>query len=765
MVSLYTSLTGKPSTNPIYKKITKPTSPTQGFSSRTSGFSANTSIEKRSRGGRGRQVFRDIQAEKEIATINTLKNEITTSGGRTNIQNLKEVGTGNRIQTTNTYIDKIVNGVKFKQRVFEVKNLDTGEVTIKRFDYDKKSGRSYQSGGVKYKETKSIPKGEAKPLKEVVADMRKEMEKFVTTKNKVKVKEILKATNLLRILTNQTAKTVPIENYKYSPKKAKKLALDVAIMTGGELLGAGILLVRGARVAKVIITGTTKNINGVQVSNLRFKDLAKIGKTIGNAKVFSVLKGKNSFSVTIGSFTRGGKISNFIGIEGGKQINKALLRRELQSFISSNGEINVIQVIKKIKGVKIGGSLGSGEVAVISTKKVITFPTGKIKQLVKVNVNSYVNVAKSFTEKEWSFILGKTLTKQKDLSYFVALIKRLNNASQLSKLKFTSSQLKQYQKAIQKSAGVVSSALSKSKQINPKNVQNVPLAIKIIKSAINNKGSGTLSTKIKTIKIKVPTGTTASAITKKDIGKIKTITSGLTKLQATSILQTPKSKLGSKGRTIQREINLIKSKIKIIQKIIQKVKPTTITKSKQIPILKTKATTLTSQLKLIKTLTSIPSIINIPIKIFLPPIPFKMKVKRIPAKTLQRVQGYNVYVKSRGKWKKVNPLPLSKSDALNRGAYVVDHSTAVSYRINPLTRVKKKGKITSKERGAKKRIKDREYKIKNKKKINTPRRFIEKKGNPRINTKGEKRGLSASRVASQLNKKRKPNAKKKRKSK
>lgn len=131
----------------------------------------------------------------------------------------------------------------------------------------------------------------------------------------------------------------------------------------------------------------------------------------------------------------------------------------------------------------------------------------------------------------------------------------------------------------------------------------------------------------------------------------------------------------------------------------------------------------------------------------------KFGKKQIVKKGVTKIQGYNVFVKSRGKWKKANRLPLSKKGALDRGAYVVDHSTSASYKITPLTRIKKKGKITAKERGARKKAKLREFKIKKKRKITTPRRFIERKGRPRINTRGEKRGLSASRILKGLRRK------------
>jgi len=747
------NLTGK-SSDP-FSAFRKPSSPTQGFSSRTQGFSADPRRERRSRGGRGRKVFQDIKAQEELVKIENTKKKITNLGGREKISNLQN-RLGERIRTTTTYIDKLTNGLRINQRVFEVRNLDTGEVTLKRFD------RNRQLGGVKYKEKKFLdikPSGKAKSLKEQLKEAKKNLKGSKKKLTLEQLNNLRKASSITNLFVKQTADTQPFETkkgkVKLSKKKIIKLAVDVAIAVGFEVVGGAVLLYRGARAGQVIITGTTKNIRGIQVSSLKFKDMIKVGKTIGQAEVFSVGKGQNALSVTIGWFKRGGKIKQFVGIEGSQAVKSKLGRATFQRFIGKDGSINIIQVIEEMKNIKLLRGKGQGVVTIISDSRGIIFPTGVEKRVIKINVKQFGSVANSFTKGSWTSIFGKTVENDKSFSRFLAVIKRIDNPSALRKIKLNKKEMIQFSKQMQKTASVVSSALAKSKQVNPKNVVSVPIAIKIIQESIKVRGKGNLKTKIKTI---TPSKISPVSITKAQLGRIKTATTGLTKLQANSIIALPKSKLRTRQKVVIKQIEIQKKKIAQIEKQIPT--QTNIQKNRTITRIKTSIINLSSQLKLIRTLIPIPPILRIPI--IIPPVRFSPRTRRVSS-PVQTIRGYNVYVKSRGKFKKVNSLPLTKSDALDRGAYVTDNSTAVTYKIVPLTRVKKRGKITKKEKGARNKIKSREFRIKKKRKITTPRRFIEKKGKPRINTRGEKRGLSASRVAKGLNKKRKSNAKKKRK--
>lgn len=159
-----------------------------------------------------------------------------------------------------------------------------------------------------------------------------------------------------------------------------------------------------------------------------------------------------------------------------------------------------------------------------------------------------------------------------------------------------------------------------------------------------------------------------------------------------------------------------------------------------------------------------------PIKIIRP-----VKVPRIPRKKRKKrpkvKQGYNVFGrrltgrKIKGKKRKVriiklNKTPLSRSNALSRGSYAIDHSVARTYKIEKIGKVKKLGRITKKERNYFKRSRKKFRQHKIRKGIKKPTiRFIErgKKGrNFLLDTRGEKRGIKLSRIAKQLKGSRRP---------
>jgi hypothetical protein len=565
--------------------------------------------------------------------------------------------------------------------------------------------------------------------------------------NKGKVKATIKETSPTKLFVKQTAKTAPVEKkggkLTFSPTKAKKIALDVGLIVAGEVVGAGILLIRGARVASVTAIGASKNVQGVRVTRLKFKNLAKIKKTIGEAYIFTVGKGKKSFSVTLGNVKRGKKVQQLFGVEGSAGISKKVIKRELQSFIAKDGTINTIQVIKRLKGIQGAKSGSLGFLATGTTKRGVLFPSGKLKEVVNINLNSFVSVARSFTKKDISLILGKTITNEKKTAQFLAVIKNLDKTSKTGGVKLSGGELQQYQAAVKKTVGVVSAALARSKIVAGTKSGSIPVATKIIKDSIKKaKTSTQVKTEIKKFKT-----TSVPRINPTQITRIKSITRTIPTAKAVAIVKTPKSKLKDKQKTITKQIIREQTKLKKIQAI----KPVQKSKTRQAQAIKNVITQLKQELRLVRALSVLPPISTFPPKLFI--APFKFKTKRRPTKPTPTIKGYNVYVKSRGKFKKMNTLPLSKTDAQDRGAYIVDNSTAATYKLVPLTKVKKLGKITAKEKGARKKIKQREYKYKKKRKISTPRRYIEKKGKPRINTRGEKKGLSAAKVYKTVKKK------------
>ncbi len=133
-------------------------------------------------------------------------------------------------------------------------------------------------------------------------------------------------------------------------------------------------------------------------------------------------------------------------------------------------------------------------------------------------------------------------------------------------------------------------------------------------------------------------------------------------------------------------------------------------------------------------------------------IPLRFGKKRISKKKKQiKKQVFNVFVKSKKKFVRVNRRPLTKSQAKDRGSFVTDHTTANTFKLKATGRTKKPGKLTKGEAGRfiRTRKKFRQFRVKRKKKIVLKNKFIEKRGRPRIDTRGEKRGLSIAKFLKQ----------------
>ena len=112
---------------------------------------------------------------------------------------------------------------------------------------------------------------------------------------------------------------------------------------------------------------------------------------------------------------------------------------------------------------------------------------------------------------------------------------------------------------------------------------------------------------------------------------------------------------------------------------------------------------------------------------------------------------YNVYGKYKNKYIKLNKLPLTKTDALSRGAYAIDHSTARTFKIVPVSKAKKVGRITKGEKGyfSKTKRKYRTVRISRGKRIVLKNKYIEKRKKA-IDTKGEKKGLTLAKLRRRL---------------
>ena len=123
-------------------------------------------------------------------------------------------------------------------------------------------------------------------------------------------------------------------------------------------------------------------------------------------------------------------------------------------------------------------------------------------------------------------------------------------------------------------------------------------------------------------------------------------------------------------------------------------------------------------------------------------------IKRKPKKIKRKEKlGFDILAKSRGRFVKLNKIPLSRSDALSRGAYAIDHSTARTTKILPGKRVKRLGTVKLKEKGyfTKNRVKLRSHRIVKGKKKPLRNAYIERRKHG-IDTRGEKKGLSLAKL-------------------
>lgn len=113
-------------------------------------------------------------------------------------------------------------------------------------------------------------------------------------------------------------------------------------------------------------------------------------------------------------------------------------------------------------------------------------------------------------------------------------------------------------------------------------------------------------------------------------------------------------------------------------------------------------------------------------------------------------QGYNVFVKSKGKFKKVNQIPLTRNSALGRGAFLTDHSTAAQFKIvkSKTDKAPKRGIYENYFDFNKFKFRAFRRRLKREKGIIGPlpqNQFIERRTH-RIDTLGEEQGLSLAKL-------------------
>ena len=135
-----------------------------------------------------------------------------------------------------------------------------------------------------------------------------------------------------------------------------------------------------------------------------------------------------------------------------------------------------------------------------------------------------------------------------------------------------------------------------------------------------------------------------------------------------------------------------------------------------------------------------------------PPVsPRFSRTQELKKRKDSRKAGYIVYGLSGGKWLKLNKKPLVKQDALSRGSYAIDRTTAKTFKLVPVGKSKSFGGLVKREKGyfTKTKPKFREYKVKRGKAYIIQMKLIEKRRYG-IDTRGEKKGLSLAKYLKKL---------------
>lgn len=226
---------------------------------------------------------------------------------------------------------------------------------------------------------------------------------------------------------------------------------------------------------------------------------------------------------------------------------------------------------------------------------------------------------------------------------------------------------------------------------------------------------------------------------------------------------------------VQNNLSSIKSRLSTISRTLLSLK--TLSKQKQTELTRTRIESLTNQreellsrqrslqileqklelqqkrrqrqIKRTSRLTfPLPSPKLKPIVPFIPPLigPGKKKKLFFEFPKLQR-EGFNVFVKQKGKFKKVNVKPLKRSDALSLGAFVADKSLAASFKIGKAKKDAKKPLLQFPKRHyTRNLIKFRRAK-KNKKTIVEKKRY-------RLDSVNEVKKIQAARLLADMKKRR-----------
>jgi len=361
------------------------------------------------------------------------------------------------------------------------------------------------------------------------------------------------------------------------------------------------------------------------------------------------------------------------------------------------------------------------------------FGAGKIKPLIQTD-----NLGRTFRarglkfkgQKVQSAIRGRSFGVGDSPIKFVKAPKRTPLSKTFGK---TSQQLIQKQKPIPKPTSKTS-------------------ALSLLKNKV--KPTATLKGLAKGIQRGAQTSFIKSAVkTGARVGSLIGVGTGIKTAARTSAKETQAMKRKAKQeellQTKTSQVDLIKTAQK--PQIKEVVKEAQLEKTRQTELQKTKLDTDT---RLGSGSTPRP-VLPKPRIVIKPPIPAPgqsaplLSARNIVLPGITKANSYVPYVKEGGKFIKVSRKPMELQDALARGSLAVDQSTANTFQLKASKQKKNLEKPKQSNYFLATRNKYRDYRIEKGKRIQLKNKFIEKKGISRIDTVGEKRQLSAARLAKQ----------------
>lgn len=554
-------------------------------------------------------------------------------------------------------------------------------------------------------------KKEQKVLSEINSKLKK-------IKNK---KNPLSTLNRKRLNVLKKGKVDAISQLEQGKNPYKISASDVPIIP----IGTATAL---TRIDKIKFLGSQKIRGNKIITDLVFT--AKKGGRVGIARGVTLQKGKEGFTVVSGKSGRLGfkfpsrkakikRLRSFVGAEKSVSRPTDFIRKSVIELNKGKGKVNLIE--KNVEGMI---QLSRGLVGQVKGKKFlragIKFPFGKLfkKRVRGVSFDNFASIASVFTKNDVSKIIGKTITIKGNKANFIGFIKGESRLPDVAKI--SGSLKQQYTEALKKVISTVASAEAQSKSITGATTSRLTanaVTANIVKKSLKN---------IKT-----------SRPTQNQINK---------SIQRT-VQQVPLSKVKQKVKTGLRVSQRLKTKVrtKTKQKQVQKISPISkqTLKQKQAQKVKLKQKQIARQRLRLKAPT-IPVVSKGALKAIRL---FRRKRKKVIIKKKpSKVPTFNVLGKSGKRFVRLNAKPLTRNDALSKGAFAIDNTTAKTFKIVPAGRLKKVGKLLKSERNYFKRagFKLREFKVRKGRKFALKRKYIEKRKFT-IDTRGEKKGLSLAR--------------------